>query len=86
VTAVKADAGDPDAIAKAIAGHDAVISSVHFSASDPRKLIAAVKAAGVPRYLVVGGAGSLEVAPGARLVDQPAFPAVYKAEALAGAA
>ncbi|MBN8940935.1 MAG: NAD(P)-dependent oxidoreductase [Rhizobiales bacterium] len=84
VTAVKADADAPEALAKAIAGHDAVISSVHFAASDPRKLIAAVKAAGVPRYLVVGGAGSLEVAPGARLADQPAFPAAYKAEALAG--
>ncbi|QCI68043.1 NAD(P)-dependent oxidoreductase [Phreatobacter stygius] len=86
VTAVKADADSPEALARAIAGHDAVISSVHFTASDPNKLIAAVKAAGVPRYLVVGGAGSLEVAPGARLVDQPAFPAAHKSEALAGGA
>lgn len=84
ITAVKADADAPEALAKVISGHDAVISSVHFTASDPVKLIAAVKAAGAPRYLVVGGAGSLEVAPGARLVDQPAFPAAYKSEALAG--
>jgi putative NADH-flavin reductase len=86
VTAQRGDAGDEDALAGLLLGHDAVISSVHFTQSDPRKLIAAVKAAGVPRYLVVGGAGSLEVAPGKRLVDVPQFPAEYKQEALAGAA
>ncbi|WP_338663676.1 NAD(P)-dependent oxidoreductase [Pararoseomonas sp. SCSIO 73927] len=80
------DANDPEALAPILRGHDAVISSVHFIASDVEKLIAAVRASGVPRYLVVGGAGSLEVAPGARLVDTPDFPAAYKAEATAGAA
>jgi putative NADH-flavin reductase len=84
VTAVKADAGDVAGLAAAIKGHDAVISSVHFTASDPHKLIAAVQEAGVPRYLVVGGAGSLEVAPGVKLIDTPEFPALYKAEASAG--
>jgi putative NADH-flavin reductase len=84
VTAVKADAGDVAGLAAAIKGHDAVISSVHFTASDPHKLIAAVREAGVPRYLVVGGAGSLEVAPGVKLIDTPEFPALYKAEASAG--
>jgi hypothetical protein len=34
----------------------------------------------------VGGAASLFVAPGKRLLDQPDFPAAYKAEATAGAA
>ena len=38
------------------------------------------------RYLVVGGAGSLEVAPGVRLVTTPGFPVAYKAEAEKGAA
>ncbi len=38
------------------------------------------------RYLVVGGAGSLEVAPGKKLIDTPEFPAIYKNEAAAGAA
>ncbi|MCR0981570.1 NAD(P)-dependent oxidoreductase [Roseomonas populi] len=80
------DANDPEAFAPLLRGHDAVVSSVHFTASDAEKLIAAVKAAGVARYLVVGGAGSLEVAPGLRLVDTPDFPAAYKAEATAGAA
>ncbi|NUS18228.1 MAG: NAD(P)-dependent oxidoreductase [Mesorhizobium sp.] len=84
VTAVKGDAFDKDALAALIKGHDAVISSVHFTASDPDTLIAAVRASGVKRYLIVGGAGSLEVAPGKRLVDTPQFPAIYKAEALKG--
>jgi putative NADH-flavin reductase len=35
--------------------------------------------------LVVGGAGSLEVAPGQRLIDQPDFPPEYLGEARAGA-
>lgn len=34
---------------------------------------------------VIGGAGSLEVAPGQRLIDQPDFPEAYKAEAGKGA-
>ncbi len=84
VTALKADADDVAGLAAALRGHDAVISSVHFSASDPKLLIEAVKEAGVKRYFVVGGAGSLEVAPGVRLIDTPQFPAAYKAEAAKG--
>ena len=84
VTAVKADVFDKAGLAAALRGHDAVISAVHFTASDPQILIDAVRAAGVKRYLVVGGAGSLEVAPGKQLVDQPDFPEAYKAEATNG--
>lgn len=86
LTLVKGDADDPQALASLLAGHDAVISSIHFLGSDPEKLIAAVKASGVPRYVVVGGAGSLEVAPGVPLVTTPQFPPQYKAEAEKGAA
>ncbi|KAA0970464.1 NAD(P)-dependent oxidoreductase [Aureimonas fodinaquatilis] len=85
VTAVRGDVYDKDGLVTLLKGHDAVISSVHFTASDPELLISAVRDAGVPRYLVVGGAGSLEVAPGKRLVDQPDFPDAYKNEALGGA-
>jgi putative NADH-flavin reductase len=84
VTAKKGDAYDQPGLAALLKGHDAVISSVHFTASDPRKLIEAVRASGVKRYLVVGGAGSLEVAPGKKLIDTPEFPPLYKAEAAAG--
>ncbi len=46
-------------------------------------LVNGVKQAGVKRLIVVGGAGSLEVAPGKQLVDQPGFPVEHKATALA---
>ncbi|RMX08732.1 NAD(P)-dependent oxidoreductase [Corticibacter populi] len=86
VTAEKGDVGDPQGLAELLKGHDVVISAVRFADTDPRTLIDAVRAAGVKRYLVVGGAGSLEVAPGQRLIDQPDFPAAYRAEATGGAA
>ena len=50
-----------------------------------KALIEGAKKAGVKRLLVVGGAGSLEVAPGIRLMDAPGFPEAYKAEAKEGA-
>lgn len=85
VVAKKGDVFDQAALSELLKGHDAVISSVHFTASDPATLIEAVRASGVQRYLVVGGAGSLEIAPGQRVVDLPDFPAAYKAEATKGA-
>ena len=81
VTSQRGDVFDPASLAKLLAGHDVVISAVHFSQSDPEKLITAVKNSGVKRYLVVGGAGSLQVAPGVDLIDTPQFPAEYKVEA-----
>lgn len=85
VAARQGDVFDVDGLGQILSGHDAAISSVHFTASDPSKLIEAVKKSGVKRYLVVGGAGSLQVAPGVRLVDTPQFPAAHKTEALKGA-
>jgi putative NADH-flavin reductase len=51
-----------------------------------RSILDGVKRARVGRMLAVGGAGSLEVAPGQRLVDQPDFPAQWKQGALRTAA
>ncbi len=85
VVAKKGDVFDQAELSELLKGHDAVISSVHFTASDPATLIEAVRVSGVQRYLVVGGAGSLEIAPGQRVVDLPDFPAAYKAEATKGA-
>jgi uncharacterized protein len=84
LTSKKADADDPSALAKAISGADVVISSVKFTASDPSKLIEAVRLAGVERYLVVGGAGSLWTSPGQLHIDSPHFPVFAKDEALGG--
>ena len=84
LTLRQGDATQPAALAPLLAGHDAVVSASRFQTSDATALIAAVKTAGVKRLLVVGGAGSLEVAPGQALVDTPGFPEAYKAEARAG--
>ncbi|OUL99891.1 NAD(P)-dependent oxidoreductase [Variovorax sp. JS1663] len=83
----QADATQLDALVPLLRGHDAVISATHFAGGiDAATAIAAAKRADVPRLLVVGGAGSLEIAPGRALVDTPEFPEAYKAEALAGRA
>ncbi len=85
LTVQSADATRADALVPLLRGHDAVISATRFAGgSEAGVLIAATGQAGVPRLLVVGGAGSLEVAPGVALVDTPEFPAIYKAEASAG--
>lgn len=81
------DATQADGLAPLLRGHDAVVSATRFAGgSDAATVIDATTKAEVPRLLVVGGAGSLEVAPGKALVDTPEFPAAYKAEALAGRA
>lgn len=81
---------EPVALGKVLRGHDAVISAYGPAPDAPatladatRTVIAAVREAGVRRLVVVGGAGSLEVAPGVQLVDTPEFPAAYKPIALA---
>lgn len=84
LTLASADVTDVERLLPLLKGHDAVISTTRFVGSDAVSLIGAVKAAGVPRLLVVGGAGSLEVAPGVALIDTPQFPAAYKEEASAG--
>lgn len=84
VTPVKGDLFDVPGLAHLLAGHDAVLSSVLFVNSEPDKLMEAVRKSGVARYLVVGGAGSLEVAPGMKLVDTPQFPEAYRQEAILG--
>lgn len=84
ITVSAGDASNVDEIAALIAGKDAVISALHFDATDA--LLAAVRKAGVPRLLVTGGAASLEVAPGVRLIDTPAFPDEWKPFAVGGIA
>lgn len=83
VTAVAGDASDAAALAPLLKGADAVISALHFDVP-AETLLAAVRAAGVPRLLVTGGAASLEVAPGVRLIDTPEFPEEWKVFAQGG--
>jgi putative NADH-flavin reductase len=90
---VTADAYDALAVAMAVKGADAVISAFNPGWTDPeiapkftagaKAIDAGVVASGVKRLLVVGGAGSLYVAPGVQLVDTPEFPDFIRAAASA---
>jgi putative NADH-flavin reductase len=93
LTTFSASAYDVDAIVKAISGADLVLSAFNAGWANPdlyndflrgsEAIQEAAKKAGVPRLLVIGGAGSLEIAPGIQLVDTPDFPAEYKTGATA---
>lgn len=87
VKAAEADVHDSESLAKALKGHDAVISAIRFLKVDYAKLIAGVKASGVKRYLIVGGAASL-FAPGTttKLIDGGMIPEEYLPEPTAGVA
>lgn len=89
-TALAGNILDPKDVAGTVAGHDAVVSAYGPSHDTPETVIDSVRSlagglqeANVRRLVVVGGAGSLEVAPGVQLVDTPEFPAAWKAVALA---
>jgi putative NADH-flavin reductase len=78
------DLSNVDAIAAIISGADAVVSAYAPPADDTDALIgvterqiAAVKKAGGPRLIVVGGAGSLEVAPGVSLLASGHLPEAW---------
>ena len=79
---LKIQVADTGALTSVLAGHDVVVSAFNPGKDETgagrRSIIVAAKASGVDRLVVVGGAGSLEVAPGRRLVDQPDFPAEWK--------
>ncbi|MDP9080148.1 MAG: NAD(P)-dependent oxidoreductase [Bacteroidota bacterium] len=87
----KGDLFNTQDVEAAVFNHDAVVSAYNFTKGATPSTIVEVtvpllnglKQAGVKRLIVVGGAGSLEVAPGKQLVDQPDFPAEFKAAALA---
>ncbi|GIZ11535.1 NAD(P)-dependent oxidoreductase [Pseudomonas sp. NCCP-436] len=88
LAAQQADVHDTEVLTEQLRGHDLVISAFNpgwgladireqFIAGS-RSIIEACQRAGVRRLLVVGGAGSLYVAPGVQLIDTPDFPAQYK--------
>jgi len=88
----KGDVFQPDQMAALVKGHDVVISAYNPGFTNPaiydefirgsQAIQEAVKKAGVKRFIVIGGGGSLYVAPGVQLVDTPEFPAEYKPGAL----
>jgi putative NADH-flavin reductase len=90
---VSANIDDSDNLAKILAGHDAVVSAYNAGLTNPNlyhdfikgseTIQQATKLSGVKRFLIVGGAGSLEIAPGVQLVDTPEFPKEWKSGATA---
>ena len=82
---VVADALDPDRVADVSAGHDVALNATRERHADiARALLNGLSRAGVKRLIIVGGASSLEVAPGVRLFDTPEFRDEWKAEAASG--
>ncbi len=95
VTLVRGDATNGESVADIVEGADAVVSAISPRpnprglpaprlADNARALIDGLRTAGARRVLYVGGASSLEVAPGQQLLDQPGFPEMYRAEAIEG--
>jgi putative NADH-flavin reductase len=95
MTLVQGDATRADSVAEVTRGADAVVSAISprpnaRGLAAPKlvdaahALIAGLPRAGVRRVLSVGGASSLEVAPGKMLLDEPGFPDAYKGEATEG--
>jgi hypothetical protein len=92
---VAADVLDSAQVARGVKGHDAVISAYNPGWQEPAlyelfmkgslAIREGVKQAGVKRLLVVGGAGSLYVAPGVQLIDTPDFQAHAPAFVIPGA-
>jgi putative NADH-flavin reductase len=85
---VQGDAGDASSVTSLAAANDVVVSAIGPSrepGADGQPFLDAIENlvdnVGDTRLLVVGGASSLEVAPGVRLYDTPEFPDAYKSEA-----
>lgn len=90
IKCVRHDLSSADSIAEIIAGADAVVSAFGPPKDDARffsdvnytdqlaavteKAIAAVRKAGVPRLIVVGGCGSLEFSPGVTVLNSGHWP------------
>lgn len=82
-----------DKVAELVKGHDGVISAYNPGWKNPdiyneqiegyKRIISGVKKSGIKRLLVVGGAGSLEVAPGLQVLDTATFSEQVKKGVLA---
>jgi hypothetical protein len=92
LTVVQGDVSSAQSIVEKIKGADAVVSAYAPPLNDTDQLLPvterflkAMKQAGVNRFLVVGGAGSLEVAPGVTLIASGHLPPEWKGIAVSHA-
>lgn len=91
VALVIADAMNPNDVREAASGHDVAVNATRSVGDiEPDHLIklnnallTGLSEADVQRLLIVGGAGTLEVAPGLQFVDTLAFPDSAKPRGLA---
>ncbi len=81
VALVQGDARIYDRLPDLVRGHDAVVVAAFLRDLFAELLVGAVRRGGVSRLFVVGGAASLECAPGRLLIDLPEFPELYRPEA-----
>ena len=90
-TLTEGNALDQERVTQVVAGHDVVVSAIKLTEQQPvsavakaaQSLLAGTKRAGVKRLLVVGGAGTMEVAPGVRALDVIPIPEEWKPEVTA---
>ncbi|MEX6686982.1 NAD(P)-dependent oxidoreductase [Danxiaibacter flavus] len=92
LTIVKGDVYNEDELTGLLEGYDVVVSAFNSGWQNPNiyndflkgsdAINNAAKKAGIRRIIIVGGAGSLFVAPGVQAVDTDAFPAEWKQGAL----
>jgi putative NADH-flavin reductase len=90
---VAVDIFDVAALAEVLKGNDLVINAYNPGWANPniyedfingsKAIQEAVKKSGVKRFITIGGAGSLFVAPNLQAVDTPDFPKEYHAGATA---
>lgn len=93
VTWKSADIFNVEALSEILKGNDIVINAYNPGWTNPniyddfiagsKAIQEAVKKSGVKRFITIGGAGSLFVAPGLQAVDTPDFPKEYHAGATA---
>ncbi|HEY0962115.1 MAG TPA: NAD(P)-dependent oxidoreductase [Pseudomonadales bacterium] len=84
LTAQAGDFTNPQSIANTLKGHDAVISAASFIPGQAENLIASVRGSGVKRFLMVGGAASLQTEDGRKVIDTIQLPDAWKAPVMEG--
>lgn len=84
LTVVQGDVMDTDSLARKLSGADTLVSAFNPGWTNPNlyketldgygSILCSVRKSGIPRLLIVGGAGSLRVGPGRLVMDGPDIP------------